>query len=141
MVMVMDGNCSLDGEQVVGCTEVERECWTHETYTVLETNVTSIKNNLKNEVVCWYYDGHSYAGEDKNRGNVLLPAGCSIEMRPGCCRYGHNHSRDSIAHREHELLHEPVHTGVVDHHQVACSEEEVQALQQHPGEGGQVEIV
>lgn len=68
-------------------------------------------------------------------------AGCSIEMRPGCCRYGHNHSRDSIAHREHELLHEPVHTGVVDHHQVACSEEEVQALQQHPGEGGQVEIV
>ena len=47
MVMVMDGNCSLDGEQVVGCTEVERECWTHETYTVLETNVTSIKNNLK----------------------------------------------------------------------------------------------
>ena len=81
MVMVMDGNCSLDGEQVVGCTEVERECWTHETYTVLETNVTSIKNNLKNEVVCWYYDGHSHAGEDRNRGNVLLPAGCSIEMR------------------------------------------------------------
>ena len=62
-------------------------------------------------------------------------------MRPGCCRNGHNHSRDSIAHREHGLLHEPVDTGVVDHRQVACREEEVQAHQQHPGEGGQVEIV
>ena len=62
-------------------------------------------------------------------------------MRPGCCRNGHDHSRDSVAHWEHKPLHEPVDTGVVDHREVACSEEEVQALQQHPGEGGQVEIV
>ena len=62
-------------------------------------------------------------------------------MRPGCRRNGHNHSWDSIAHWERELLHESVDTGVVDHRQVACSEEELQTLQQHPGEGGQVEIV
>ena len=62
-------------------------------------------------------------------------------MRPGGCRNGHNHSWDSIAHWEHKPLHESVDTGVVDHRQVACSEEEVQTLQQHPGEGGQVEIV
>lgn len=62
-------------------------------------------------------------------------------MRPGSCRNGHNHSRDSVANREHGLLHEPVDTGVADHRQVVCREEEVQAHQQHPGEGGQVEIV
>lgn len=95
-----------------------------------------------NKMLCYFYIQYrGCAGEDKESGNLPLPGGCSIKMRPGCCRYGHNHSRDSIAHREHELLHELVHTGVVDHNQVACSEEEVQALQQHPGEGGQVEIV
>ena len=72
---------------------------------------------------------------------MLSPFGSSIKMRPGCRRNGHNHSRDSVAHWEHELLHEPVDTGVVDHGQVAGSEEKLQTLQQHPGEGGQVEIV
>ena len=72
---------------------------------------------------------------------MVLPFGCSIKMRPGCRRNGHNHRRDSVAHWERELLHESVGTGVVDHRQVACSEEELQTLQQHPGEGGQVEIV
>ena len=73
--------------------------------------------------------------------NFNLPGRCSRKVRPGRCRNGHNDSWDCVAHREHELLHEPAHAGVVDHSQVACSEEEVQALQQHPGEGGQVEVV
>ena len=85
-------------------------------------------------------DDHS-CGEDKTRGNFNLPVSCSIKVRPGCCRNGHNHSWYSVADGEHEPLHEPAHAGVVDHIQVACSEEEVQALQQHPGEGGQVEVV
>lgn len=73
--------------------------------------------------------------------DLHLPGGGSIKVRPGRCRNGHDHSRDPVAHREHKPLHEAAHAGVADHGQVACREEEVQTRQQHPGEGGQVEIV
>ena len=58
-----------------------------------------------------------------------------------CCRYSHNQSWDPIAYRVHEPLLESVCAGVVGHLEVPDSEEEVQPFEEHPGEGGQVEVM
>ena len=56
-------------------------------------------------------------------------------------RYGHHHRWDPIAKRVHESLLESACTGVVGHLEVPDSEEEVETFKEHPGEGGQVEIM
>ena len=74
------------------------------------------------------------------RSSCLLSI-CSIILVSYCCRYSHNQSWDPIAYRVHEPLLESVCAGVVGHLEVPDSEEEVQPFEEHPGEGGQVEVM
>lgn len=57
------------------------------------------------------------------------------------CRHSHNHRWDPVAYRVHEPLLESACAGVVGHPEVPDSEEEVQPFEEHPGEGGQVEVM
>ena len=65
----------------------------------------------------------------------------SIILVSYCCWYSHNQSWDPVAYRVHEPLLESACSGVVGHLEVPDREEEVQPFEEHPGEGGQVEVM
>lgn len=65
----------------------------------------------------------------------------SIILGSYYCRHSHNENWNPIAERVHELLLEFACTGVVGHLEIPNGEEEVQPFKEHPGEGGQVEVV
>lgn len=66
---------------------------------------------------------------------------CSIIFVSCYCRHNHNQSWNPIACRVHESLLESAPTGVVGHLEVPHSEEEMQSFEEHPGKGGQVEVM
>ena len=70
----------------------------------------------------------------------LLVSG-AVSLGVDRCRHSHNHCWDPVAYRVHEPLLESACAGVVGHLEVPDSEEEVQPFEEHPGEGGQVEVM
>lgn len=85
-----------------------------------------------------YYGYHFH---HKRHPSSCLLSVCSIIFVSCYCRHSHNQSWNPIACRVHEPLLESACTGVVGHLEVPDSEEEMQSFEEHPGKGGQVEVM